>query len=242
MAQVTNYISRNEAEEHCNEMMRRFLGQDIVALKAVDIAAFIRKFLYCCVKYEYIDEDDKDIVGFTGNGIAKLCILKNGLRQRQVIPKDMIIIDNYLQRPGQEIHKRFILAHEAGHVIAGRLCPDSPGCCYHSYDATRTSYTVEELKERFGIGERQADMIGACLLMPRDKMYAFLRALNEGRKIPVYGTWVFSPKEKVILKQMEDTLQVSHTALMYRLKELNFLDSKPMADFKYTEHGMGSWI
>ena len=86
---MTNYISRAEAEELCDELIRQFTGSTSSDPKPVDIDLFVRDYLKCTVLYESIAEDDADKIGFTGDGKRPLRVLKDGK------PKDVI----YLQIP-----------------------------------------------------------------------------------------------------------------------------------------------
>ena len=57
---MTNYISRAEAEELCDELIRQFTGSTSSDPNPVDIDLFVRDYLKCTVLYESIAEDDAD--------------------------------------------------------------------------------------------------------------------------------------------------------------------------------------
>ncbi len=89
----------------------------------------------------------------------------DGKTVSEVFPFKTIVLERYLLRPEETAHRRFTLGHEAGHIVAMRISPDSAACFHHSYDGQR-EYTAAELRERYTIGEWQANTISASLLMP----------------------------------------------------------------------------
>ena len=235
---MSNYISRNAAEELCDSMIREYFGPECPEPKPVEIESFIAEYLKCPIRYEDIAEAEKDKVGFISDGSYPIRIKRNGRIISATFPKNTIVIDKYLLRPEEERHRRFVLSHEAGHVIASLQCPESTGCFNRFHDSQRTEYTLQELRERYSIGEYNANMIGAALLMPQSKMWAALKWFNGGRRLPVYGEWVFHPREKVILKKMADALKVSHTALVIRLRELGMLNRHDISEYLHKELGL----
>lgn len=142
-----------------------------------------------------------------------------GVVEQRVYPKYTVVLEKYLLRPGEEARRRFTLAHEAGHIIASQLDPHANACFHRDIDTERL-YTAEELRQRMSLSEWQANMLAGCLLMPRFIVKNALIQYNNGRKLPVYGTSVFRPREKEILGQMTRRLGVSRTALTIRLRDL----------------------
>lgn len=142
-----------------------------------------------------------------------------GVVEQRVYPKYTVVLEKYLLRPGEEARRRFTLAHEAGHIIASQLDPHANACFHRDIDAERL-YTAEELRQRMSLSEWQANMLAGCLLMPRFIVKNALIQYNNGRKLPMYGTSVFRPREKEFLGQMTRRLGVSRTALTIRLRDL----------------------
>ncbi len=236
---MTNFISRAEAEELCDGMIQQFIGGTAEIPESVDIDSFVRDFLKCTVIYESIVEDDKDRIGFTGDGKRPLRVLKNGKPKEIIYPRNTIVLDKYLLNPDEENHRRFVLGHEAGHIIANRINPESPACFHHFIDRERTEYTISDLKDRYSIGEWQANTIAASLLMPRYVMRNTLKKFNGGRRLPIYGDNIFHPREKAILNKMANSLRVSHTALVIRLRELDMLSKHNVSEYIQKELGFG---
>lgn len=236
---MTNYISRAEADELCDGLIQKYVGNDAQVPMSINIDGFVRDFLRCTVVYESIAEEDRDRIGFTGDGKRPLRILKNGKVKEIVYPRNTIVLDKYLLNPNEDNHRRFVLGHEAGHILSGRINPDSPACFHHFNDRERTEYTFDDMKERYSMNEWQANIFGAALLMPRFVMIDTLKRFNGGRRLPVYGENIFHPREKVILCKMANVLQVSYTALVIRLKDLGMLNRHNLSEYIQKELRLG---
>ena len=236
---MTNYISRAEADELCDGLIQQYVGNGAQVPTSINIDGFVRDFLRCTVVYESIAEEDRDRIGFTGDGKHPLRILKNGKVKEIVYPRNTIVLDKYLLNPNEDNHRRFVLGHEAGHILSGRINPDSPACFHHFNDRERTVYTFGDMKERYSMNEWQANIFGAALLMPRFVMIDTLKRFNGGRRLPVYGENIFHPREKVILCKMANVLQVSYTALVIRLKDLGMLNRHNLSEYIQKELRLG---
>ena len=236
---MINYISRAEADELCDGLIQQYIGNSSQIPAAINIDSFVRDFLRCTVIYESIAEKDQDRIGFTGDGKRPLRVLKNGKVKEIVYPRNTIVLDKYLLNPNEGNHRRFVLGHEAGHIIAGRINPESPACFHHFNDRERTVYTLDDMKERYSMNEWQANVIAAALLMPRFVMINTLKRFNGGRRLPVYGENIFHPREKAILNKMANALQVSHTALVIRLRDLGMLNRHDVSEYIQKELRLG---
>ena len=95
------------------------------------------------------------------------------------------------------------------------------------------------MRERYNINEWQANMIAASLLMPRYVMINALKQFNGGRRLPIYGENIFHPREKAILNKMANALQVSHTALVIRLRDLGMLNRHDVSEYIQKELRLG---
>lgn len=239
---MTNYISRAEADELCDGLIQQYIGNGSPVPTAINIDGFVRDFLRCTVIYESFAEEDRDRIGFNGDGKKALRILKNGKVKEIVYPRNTIVLDKYLLNPGEDNHRRFILGHEAGHILAGRINPDSPACFHHFNDRERTEYTMADMRERYSIYEWQANIIAAALLMPPFVMINALKRFNGGRRLPVYGENIFHPREKAILNKMATALQVSYTALVIRLRDLGMLKRHNVSEYIQKELKLGGGV
>lgn len=196
----------------------------------VDIDGFAAEFLRCQVLYETFAEDDMDKIGFSSDGITPLSVHREGKIVQMVFPRNTVVLEKSLLEPSEQFRRRFTLAHEAGHMIAAKLDPEQAAGFQQVFDGEKL-YTAEELRERFAIGEWQANTIAASLLMPTFLMKSVLQKYNSGQRLMVYGNNVFAPREKAILQKMSNTLGVSYTALVIRLRDLGSLDFHPIKEY-----------
>lgn len=239
---MKNYISRVEADELCNGLIMQYIGKNSPIPSFVDIDDFVKNFLKCNVLYENIAEEDSDCIGFTGDGKRPLLICRNGKTEAVVYPRNTIVLDKYLLNKNENNHRRFVLGHEAGHVLTNKLNPDSPACFHHFESKRYEKYSIKDMRERYNMNECQANMFSAGLLMPRIIMIQTLKKFNGGRRMPVYGESVFHPREKTILNKMANSLQVSYTALIIRLKELGMLNRHELSEYIQMELGLGGGV
>ena len=75
--------------------------------------------------------------------------------------------------------------------------------------------------------------------MPRRLVLQAMREKTRRSRIPIYGYSVFDPKSKSIVCAMAQTLDVSYTALQYRLRELDLLEYHPIQEYLERHLGLG---
>lgn len=121
---MNNYLSYAEADELCDGMIRQYIGKDAPIPAFIDIDGFVMDFLHCRIIYETFAEDDRDKVGFTGDGKTPLRVRRNSMVGTIVLPPNTVVLERFLLRPEEEKRRRFVLGHEAGHIIANRINPD----------------------------------------------------------------------------------------------------------------------
>ncbi|MDY3218520.1 MAG: ImmA/IrrE family metallo-endopeptidase [Candidatus Fimivivens sp.] len=238
---MRNFLSRKEADELGDALVREYTGNNAESALFVDVDGLVTEFLRCKVLYEAFAEDDMDKIGFSSDGITPLSVCREGKTVQAVFPRNTIVLEKSLLEPSEQFRRRFTLAHEAGHMIAAKLNPEQEAGFQRVYDGERL-YTAEELRTRFSIGEWQANTIAAALLMPTFLIKSLLQKYNNGQNILVYGNSVFAPREKSILQKMSDTLGVSYTALVIRLRDLSALDFHPIEEYVVKEFRLGSEI
>lgn len=237
---MTNYISRAEIEELCEGLIVEYSEHSDKEITSVDIDGFVKDYLKYKIVYETIAEDDPDRIGFTGDGNHPLTIRKNGQIKSVVYPPKTIVLDKHLKHKDKDAMRRFILAHEVGHILSNRIDPDKAACFYHAYSFDNDKiYSIDDLRKRYNIDEINANAFAAALLMPRFLVERTIKKYNGGRRLPVYGEFVFHPREKTILHKMETELKVSHSSLVIRLKELDFLKRHLLSEYIKNDLGYG---
>ena len=60
-----------------------------------------------------------------------------------------------------------------------------------------------------------------------------------GRRLPIYGSGVLHPREKVIIQKMADSMGVSFTALVIRLRGFGMLNYHPLEEYMEKEIRQG---
>ena len=83
---MKNFLSRTEADELCDSLVRPFCGEG--GISRVDIDSFVKKALRCPVFYESFAEKDLDKIGFCGDGQTPLQVYRNGKPAAIVFPKE----------------------------------------------------------------------------------------------------------------------------------------------------------
>ena len=170
------FISNKEIEEIASGLIQVACGQQKSGQIDIDSVA---RFLGLPVLYEQIMEDDMDKIGYLSNGSYPLYVKRDNQRVGMVYPKDTIILDSFLQQPSENCRRRFVLAHEIGHVLINRADPlHNPACFDRDYDQER-DYNFQELREHLTLGECQANTMAALLLMPKQPSTRFAASAHK---------------------------------------------------------------
>ena len=195
-----------------------------------DIEGFVTDYLGLAIVYENFAEKDKSKVGFLANGIDPLLVCRNGVTVSVVYPKDTIVIERFLLRPEESSRRRFTLAHEAAHKIMEKHVPRPAACFRSEYDA-EAAYTAEDLKRIFSLNESLTNRLGAAILMPGFLIAGALKKYNRAQKLRCYDGGVLAPEDKMSAQRMADSLGVSYSAFLNRLRELSLLDVRPLSEY-----------
>lgn len=222
------YISNKEIDEIAEGLVRQFSGSS--PPKMVDIDS-IASHLNLTVVYEAIAEAERDKIAFLSDGIYPLKVYRNTQAVSVVFPKDTIVMDDFLLRPGEETHRRFTLAHEVGHKIVYLADPSQQTACFDTpYDCERR-YSLDELKERMTLQEAQANAMAAAILMPRFMVNAALQKYHKGKPVPIYGENILLPKTKAALVKVMQMLGVSYSALLIQLRKYKLLEQHDVTEY-----------
>lgn len=94
-------------------------------------------------------------------------------------------------------------------------------------------------KNLFSFRETQVDRMGAALLMPRFMVRNAAAIHGCTDRIPVYGDSVLRTADKLRIKQVANAMGVSFSAFLIRLRELDCLCYRPLAEYITEEMGLG---
>ncbi len=224
---MTVFISNSEMTEIAESVVKSY-HRDSTLLR-VDIDSIATKLLRLNVRYESIRE--KDIVGFTSDEVRPLTVRRGDKDAEIVFPKNDIVIESMLLNPKEDNRRRFVLAHEIGHVLCGKADPHHNVACFNQVYALNQNYSFAELKERMSFAEMQANNMAGALLMPRFVLLNAMKKCGVTKRIPIYGTYVFMPKDKLVLQEISNVLGVSHTALIIQIKKENLFAQHEMSEY-----------
>lgn len=228
---MKTFLSRAEINEIAEGLISDYFKDISPQPTSVDIEDFVEKYLSAPIVYADIVEEDRDRLAFVSDGKHKLKIAVNGVRKDAAIPKNTIVIDNYLNCPEQAGQKRFTIAHEGSHLIIDKVLDQPAGAHYRSeFDSERT-YNIEEIRERMSTCEWQSNAMAAALLMPRFLVENALSRFTKRKVIPIYGETVLSLKSKSVIEGMAEILGVSYSALLIRLREFKMLEHHDISEY-----------
>ena len=203
-----NRINNNKDVENVSaEIINSYLlriGRQKGSLESIDIDDLVSRYLKCKVV---------------------IMVYRKGEIKNVVFPKDTIVIDRYLYTPGQETKRRFVLAHEAGHLITGRINKRSCPNCYHDNSGVM-AIDKQDLVKRFSVNEVFANRFAACLLMPADTVKNYIRSYFDRDTVPLDEKGNLSSYDHALLKEIAGNLKVSITTFLIRLNELELFEMK----------------
>lgn len=229
-------FSYNEIDELGEGLIRQYLGADAGRTCCVDIEGFATDFLKLPLLYRSFAEQDTDKIGFISDGITPLRVHEDGASSLCVFPKGTIVIERFLRRENESGRRRFTISHECAHYLMDKTIPDA--AFHREFDSER-NYTQEEFRNLFSFHETLIDRMGAALLMPRFMVRNVVALHGCAGGIPVFGNCVMKAADKLLIKQMSNTMGVSFSAFLIRLRELDYLHFRPLAEYITEEMGLG---
>ena len=164
---------------------------------------------------------DGSILGMTASSELGVYLPDGkGGEELQLLDGHTVLIEEALARNPRLLGRlHFTLAHEIGHQLVYRLDPRHYGAdcrilhCRHSAPhAPITDWA-----------EWQADSLAAALLMPRDALEEAMFCFGLGEKMTVLSR-KYSENRFESFCRMAEYLQVSRSALSYRMEQLGLLD------------------
>ena len=233
---MTTYLTVNEIEELAESLVRKFYSRRQKAPQAVDIDAFVTKFLKLPVEYHSFAEDDNDKIGFISDGITPLWIYRYGAKP-VVFPKETIVLEKALLTPREENRRRFTLAHEASHYIMDRTV--ATASFHREYDNERV-YTPQDLRELLSFRENQMDRMAAALLMPGFMMKNAVDKFTVGKPVSIYGDNLISLEDKLLVQRISNAMGVSYTAFLIRLKQLGLYCQRSVDEYITLQMRLGN--
>ena len=146
------------------------------------------------------------------------------------------MIERCLRQEHESGRRRFTISHECAHYIMDRAVPSA---AFHREFDNERIYSQEDFKNLFSFHETLIDRMGAALLMPRFMVRNVVAMHGFSEGIPVFGDSVLRTTDKLRIKQMANTMGVSFSAFLIRLRELGCLCYRPLVEYITEEMGLG---
>jgi Zn-dependent peptidase ImmA (M78 family) len=177
------------------------------------------------LKIEYVNiTRDGSILGQTSSGRVWTEIYDDNMSKLFFeLDGSIILIDKrLLNNPEIAGRKNFTIAHEIAHQILNRLYPEM----YDTQNRIFCDYrrSAKPKKEIVDWHEWQADALAAALLLPFDVLQDSMFVFGLGEKMKMLSRKYSSTRFELFC-EMADYLQVSRTALSYRMEQLGLLDN-----------------
>ena len=206
-------------------------GQDPLDTLCIDIEGVLTEVFHKKILYENFGEKDPGRDGFTSNGITPLRVKRRGSIKEVVFPADSIVLDNYLKRNENSIAKRYVLAHELGHIIYGIVVPGKMVSSFHSEFDSEMKYTPDQLKSMMSFSEIEATRIGCAMLMPHFLLVNTLHRIMEADRFPFFGECQMMPADSKKFQMMADDLGVTTIMLRKELERQKLIDHRPVTEY-----------
>lgn len=178
--------------------------------------------------------DDGSICGLTAYTDTEYASTCRGITRLIPLKANEVLLDSSFMEPGQVKarcgKRRFTLAHECAHQLLFQMESDEAQRSHKEAYSPRTAYSLRDLKTREDWNEWQANALGAALLMPQREIDRAMRYLTQGRKLINYGG-CFNYGDRTTLSQLCQTLGVSKSAAVIRLRQMGYLEDRPYEEY-----------
>lgn len=219
------YLSRNDIERIAEQVICQYkeiciptqhICYTVDATKLAGMLGF---------KIEYVHiTADGSILGQTSSGRVWTEIYDDNMSKLffELDGSTILIDKRLLNNPKIVGRKNFTIAHEIAHQILNRLYPEM----YDTQNRIFCDYrrSAKPKKKIVDWHEWQADALAAALLLPFDVLQDSMFVFGLGEKMKMLSRKYSSTRFELFC-EMADYLQVSRTALSYRMEQLGLLDN-----------------
>lgn len=175
-------------------------------------------------RIEYVNiTKDGSILGQTSSGAIWTTIVDSSFNDMFYLldGKTILIEKRLLISPKSTGRKNFTIAHELAHQLINRIHPEIYGSRNRTFcDYRRSVRPQREITDWY---EWQADALAAALLIPQDALLDSMFMFGLGDKMKMLSK-KYSQYNYDRFCEMADYLQVSRTALAYRMEQLGLLE------------------
>lgn len=229
-------LSHANIEDLADAILKDYLGSlptDVKHIRPIDIEAFAARFLGLNVAYTRLS-DNGDVLGLTTYADVEVKLERYLDTQLIKVPKNTVLIDESLIMPFSQPDKnkgrrRFTISHECAHQILYRQEPmERQESLLRQFNGR--SFSLRELATKEDWNEWQANALGAALIMPPSSIALLMQRYAKQRRLVSYENH-FAYSDKLVLSLVCGALEVSRTALVIRLRQLGYVEDKPLSEF-----------
>ena len=226
------YHTNDEIDEIGEGLIRKYNYQAFIQGDPTDIEGFIADHLNYRIVYDRLADKDAGRMAFLADGKDTMWVWRDGKRVEVIPPEGMIVIDEFLRQEKNKTRRRFVLAHEAGHIIMDLLSNKPVTAAYNNEFDSEREYSLQDFAAMFNINENKATSMGVALLMPKTLVVNRVRALIAPHKrILLYGSSVLCDSDRAIISQVAEHYQVSYKSMFYRLRDLKLFEPRDIDEY-----------
>ena len=219
------YLSRNDIEKIAGQVICQYKSVCVPEQHmcyAID-ATKLAEILGLRIEYVHITRDGS-ILGQTSSGRVWTEIYDDNMNKLffELDGSTILVDKRLLSTPKIAGRRNFTIAHEIAHQIINRLYPEMYDIQNRIFCDYRRS--TKPKKEIVDWHEWQADALAAALLLPLDVLQDSMFVFGLGEKMKMLSRKYSSTRFELFC-EMADYLQVSRTALSYRMEQLGLLDN-----------------
>ena len=230
---LLNYYYTNEEIDEIGEgLIRKYNYQAFIQCDPTNIEGFITDHLNYRIVYDKLATKDLGKMAFLADGKETILVWRDGKRIEVLPPERMILVDDFLRQDKNNTRRRFVLAHEAGHIIMDLLHNRPITAAYNNEFDNEQDYSIKDLSMLFDIRESRATSMGVALLMPKSLIIKKVCAMiGSSKRIPLYGNSVLSDGARIFIRKLAEHFQVSYKSMFYRLRDLKLFAPKEIDDY-----------
>lgn len=219
------YLSRKDIEAIADRVIHQYKKAYVPERHMCHMvdATELAEMLGFKIEYVHITRDGS-ILGQTSSGRVWTTIYDDSMSPLFFeLDGSTILVDKRLLRNSKIAgRKNFTIAHEVAHQIINREHPEVYGAQNRVFCDYRRSVKPKKVEKDWP--EWQADALAAAMLLPLDALQDSMFMFGLGEKMKMLSR-KYSDNRYKLFCEMADYLQVSRTALSYRMEQLGLLDN-----------------
>lgn len=233
-----SYLSRDDIEKISDRVIAQYKETYIPERRMcyrVDVTELAAMLGYQ-IKYIYLTQDGS-ILGQTSNGEVWTTIYDDNMTPLLfLLDGKTILVDKRLRDNPKSVGRmNFTIAHELAHQLINQSHPDYCGTQNRVFCDYRRSEKPKKVSKDWY--EWQADALASALLLPLDAIQDAMFMFGLGDKVKVLSR-KYSERKYHQFCDMADYLQVSRTALSYRMEQFGLLERNRLVEEAQARKGV----